>query len=86
MQQIETIFEAYKASHNEETPQTEEQAAGFETINSILEKMFPSNTREDYQRQQQLFDSVISYARASEKAGFVAGFKMAMNIMHECRE
>lgn len=86
MEIIETIFENHKASYSEETPQTREQVAGFEVFNSILEKMFPSSTREDYQRQQQIFDSVISYARASEKAGFVAGFKMAMNIMHECRE
>lgn len=86
MQTIETIFENYKASYNEETPRTEEQEAGFEVFNNILEKMFPSNTREDYQRQQQIFDSVVSYARVSEKAGFVAGFKMAMSIMHECQE
>lgn len=86
MEIIETIFENHKASYSEETPQTKEQEAGFEVFNNILEKMFPSNTKEDYQRQQQIFDSVISYARASEKAGFVAGFKMAMGIIHECRE
>ena len=86
MQQIETIFEAYKASYNEETPQTEEQIAGFEEFNGILEKLFPSESDEDYQIQQQIFDSVVGYARVSEKAGFVAGFKMAMGIMHECRE
>jgi len=86
MEIIETIFENHKASYSEETPQTKEQEAGFEVFNNILEKMFPSNTKEDYQRQQQIFDSVVSYARISEKAGFVAGFKMAMSIMHECRE
>lgn len=85
MQTIETIFENYRTSYNEETPQTEEQAAGFKIFNSILEKLCPSESDESYQRQQQIFDSVISYARSSEKAGFVAGFKMAMKIMYECR-
>lgn len=83
---IETIFENYKASYNEETPKNEEQIVGFEAFNRILEKLFPSDYGENYQKQQQIFDSVVSYARASEKAGFVVGFKMAMNIMHECRQ
>lgn len=86
METIETIFENYKASYNEETPQNEEQIIGFEAFNSILESLFPSDFKEDYQKQQQIFDTAVSYARASEKAGFVVGFKMAMNIMHECRE
>lgn len=86
MEIIETIFENHKASYNEETPQTEEQTAEFNEINVILEKLFPSDATEDYQKQQQIFDSAVSYARASEKAGFVVGFKMAMNIMQECRE
>lgn len=41
METIETIFENYKASYNEETPQNEEQIAGFEAFNKILEKLFP---------------------------------------------
>lgn len=86
METIETIFENHKAIYNEETPQTNKQIAGFEAFNSIIEKLFPSDSAEDYEKQQQIFDSVVSYARASEKAGFVVGFKMAMNIMHECRE
>lgn len=86
METIETIFENYKASYNEETLQNEEQIVGFEVFNRIFEKLFPSDSGENYQKQQQIFDSGVSYARASEKAGFVVGFKMAMNIMHECRE
>ncbi|MBD5548677.1 MAG: hypothetical protein HDQ97_15015 [Lachnospiraceae bacterium] len=86
MEIIETIFENYKASYNEETPQNEEQIVGFEAFNRILEKLFPSDSSENYQKQHQIFDSTVSYARASEKAGFVVGFKMAMNIMRECRE
>lgn len=86
METIETIFENYKASYNEETLQNEEQIVGFEIFNRILEKLFPSDSSENYQKQQQIFDSAVSYARASEKAGFVVGFKIAMNIMCECRE
>lgn len=86
METIETIFENYKASYNDETPQNEEQIIGFEVFNRILEKLFPSDSGENYQKQQQIFDSAVSYARASEKAGFVVGFKMAMNIMSECQE
>lgn len=86
METIETIFENHKASYNEETPQTEEQTAEFNGFNSILENLFLRDSMEDYQKQQQIFDSAVSYARASEKAGFVVGFKMALNIMQECRE
>lgn len=86
METIETIFENHKASYNEETPQTEEQTAEFNGFNSILENLFSRDSMEDYQKQQQIFDSAVSYARASEKAGFVVGFKMALNIMQECRE
>lgn len=63
-----------------------EQVTGFEAFTSILESLFPSDSKEDYQKQQQIFDTAVSYARASEKAGFVVGFKMAMNIVHECRK
>ena len=83
---IETIFENHKASYNEETPQTKEQAAEFAAFNNLLEKLFQCDSGEDYHKQQQIFDSVVSYTRASEKAGFVAGFKMAMNIMCQCRK
>ncbi len=86
METIETIFENHKANFNEETLQTKEQETRFEAFNSILESLFPGDSKEDYQKQQQIFDSAVSYARASEKAGFVIGFKMAMNIMYECRE
>ena len=86
MEIIETIFENHKASYNEETPQTKEQIVEFETFNRILEKRFPGNSGDNYQKQQQIFNSAVSYARACEKAGFAAGFKMAMNIMYECRQ
>ena len=33
-----------------------------------------------------IFENAVGYARASEKAGFVLGFKMAMNIMQECKQ
>ena len=36
METIETIFENYKASHNEETPQTEEQRAGLQELETAL--------------------------------------------------
>ena len=83
---IETIFENHKASYNEETPQTKEQSESFKALNNILEKQFPSDSREDYQKQQQIFDNAVGYARASEKADFVIGFKMAMDIIFECRK
>lgn len=86
METIETIFENYKTSYNEETPCTSEQQAEFNDFSNILEKVFSGNDTESYRKQQLVFDSAIKYVRASEKAGFVLGFKMAMNIMQECRQ
>lgn len=86
METIEQIFENLKASYNEETPQTREQLEGFEAFNHVLENLFRTDLTEDYEKQQKIFDSAVSYARASEKAGFVYGFKMAMNIAYECQE
>lgn len=85
METIETIFENYKASHNEETPYTEEQQAEFDAFSCIIEKVFKGDSSEAYRNQQLVFENVVGYARASEKAGFVLGFKMAMNIMQECK-
>lgn len=84
METIETIFENYKAAYSEETPRAEEQKATFSAFNSVLEETLSDESGKDYRRQRELFDSVVSYARASEKAGFVAGFKMAVNLMREC--
>lgn len=73
---IEQLFESYKASYNEGTPQTEEQ----DTALSELEKatlISPDN-------YQTAFDKAIVLSRASEKAGFIFGFRMAMNLMSEC--
>lgn len=42
------------------------------------------HTDSEYVTYQRTYDKAIAYARASEKAGFVLGFKMAMNLMSEC--
>ena len=86
METIETIFENYKTSYNEETPCTEEQQTEFNAFSKSLEEVFSGNDTESYRNQQLVFDNAIKYVRASEKAGFVLGFKMAMNIMQECRQ
>ncbi len=85
METIETIFENYKASHNEETPQTEEQRAGLQELETALDCFIRSGGPAS-QTAQDFYDSAISLARGFEKAGFVVGFKMAVNIMHECQE
>lgn len=85
METIETIFENYKASHNEETPYTEEQQAEFDAFTRIVEKVFKGDSTEEYRNQQLIFANAVGYARASEKAGFILGFKMATNIMQECK-
>ncbi len=77
METIEAIFESYKASCNEETPHNEEQ----DTAMCELEKatlIHPENG-------QSAFDKAVALSRASEKAGFILGFKMAFNLMSECR-
>ena len=86
METIETIFENYKAQYNEETPNTKEQQAAFDDYTCCIEKAFNDEDLDEYQRQQLVFDKAVVYARASEKAGFVLGFKMAMNIIEECKQ
>lgn len=86
MEIIEAIFENYKASHNEETPYTEEQQAEYDAFSCIIEKVFNGDNHDEYKNQQLIFENAVGYARASEKAGFVLGFKMAMNIMQECKQ
>lgn len=84
MKVIESIFENYKASHNEETPCTEEQQAELDALSCLLEEVVPVNNPEAYRKQQMYFDNAIAYARESEKNGFVTGFTMAINLMLEC--
>lgn len=74
---IEQLFENYKASYNEETPQTEEQ----EKAMYELEQETLHNPLRD---QSTAFGKAIVLSRASEKSGFILGFKMAMNLMCEC--
>lgn len=80
---IGQVFEYYKESHNEETPQTEEQRAGLQELETALDCFIRSGGPAS-QTAQDFYDSAISLARASEKSGFVLGFRMALKIMHEC--
>lgn len=82
METIETIFENYKAAHNEETPVTAGQQAGLQELVYILEEVAQAD-REEYRKQQIFFDKAAVYARESEKSGFITGFKMAVSIMRE---
>lgn len=72
---IEQLFEDYKARYYEETPRTEEQTAAMselEELTNSAKGIAPA------------YDTAIALSRASEKAGFVLGFRMAMNLMREC--
>lgn len=86
METIESIFENYKSIHNEETPYTQEQQTEFDVFCSVIDKGFDGDNPESYCNQQLIFEKAVAYARASEKAGFVLGFKMAMNIIQECKQ
>lgn len=81
---IGQLFENYKMAHNEETQLTEGQQEELDTLSCLLEELAPINNPEAYRKQQRYFDNAIAYARESEKAGFILGFKMAMNLMREC--
>lgn len=85
MKAIETIFENYKAGYNEETPYTQGQQKCFDAFSDVIEKVFADNDTKIYFEQQSVFEKAVAYARASEKSGFILGFKMAMNIMQECK-
>ncbi len=76
MQTIETIFESYKARYNGETPLSK----GQDTAMNELEKA----TLTDQASSQTAFDKAIALSRESEKAGFILGFRMAMNLIIEC--
>lgn len=84
MEIIETIFENYKASYNEETPQSQEQKEKLQDLEWNLETLSQQNPSESA-AYQELFDTAIEMSRASEKADFVVGFKMAVDILHACR-
>lgn len=84
METIETIFENYKAAHNEETEMTEGQRAKLEALNKFLGNLTPEEKESSFDEWQTFFDDAIAYARESEKSGFLIGFKMAVNVMREC--
>lgn len=77
------LFEQYKASYNEESPQSEEQKERLQELDWNMETLSQQNPSESA-AYQKFFDSAIATARASEKAGFILGFKTAMKIMCEC--
>ena len=75
---IETIFENYKAAHNEETPQTKEQVETLEQLEQLTLNPFKQSAG------QEIWNKAVELSRASEKSGFILGFKMAVEIMREC--
>ena len=75
---IEQLFENYKATYNEETPQIGEQITALEQLEQITLNPFGQSTT------QEIWHKAIELSRASEKTGFVIGFRMAMNLMSEC--
>lgn len=75
---IEQLFESYKATYNEETPQTDEQNAALEQLEQLTLNPYKQGTA------QETWHKAIELSRASEKSGFILGFKMAMNLMREC--
>ena len=74
---IEQLFEGYKAAHSEETAQTTEQE-------KAMDELERETLRNPHRDQSAAFDKAIALSRASEKAGFILGFKMAINLMSEC--
>jgi hypothetical protein len=72
---LNQLFESCKASYNEETPLSE----GQDMAMSELEKV----TLASPSFGQVVFDKAIALSRESEKAGFVLGFRMAVNLMLE---
>ena len=77
------LFEQYKASYNEESPQSEEQKERLQELDWNMETLYTTKSIRE-RSDQEFFDSAIATARASEKAGFILGFKTAMKIMCEC--
>ena len=77
MKTIENIYENYKAANNEETPVSKEVT---DTFDKMMERI---DAIDNAKFHQEIFDSVVAYARAYEKNGFVEGFKMAFSIFRE---
>ena len=75
---IEQLFENYKASYNEETPQSAEQQTAMNELEKEIFQNLDTNLTS-------AFDKAVELSRASEKAGFILGFRMAMNLKEECR-
>ncbi|RKI36826.1 hypothetical protein D7V86_24905 [bacterium D16-51] len=76
MQTIETIFEGYKARNNEETPLSEGQGIAMGELEKVTLRGMADG--------EWAFDAAVALSRESEKAGFILGFRMAMNLMCEC--
>lgn len=72
---IEGIYEGWKAQHNEETPRSAEQEQAY----LDMERYSEANDSD-----MVFFNKAVAFARASEKAGFEFGFKMAISLMNEC--
>jgi hypothetical protein len=75
---IEALFENYKESVYEESELTPEQDKALDDLDKIVGSY---KSKEEYRAYQEIFDRAIAYARSSEKAGFVFGFKLALSLM-----
>ena len=71
------VRQPYKASYSEETPQSIEQE-------KVMDELERETLRDIDNSKTAAFDKAIALSRASEKAGFVLGFRMAMNLMSGC--
>lgn len=72
---IEQLFEDWKMRYSEDTPQTDEQCEAIRNLEEITLVLTGTDPA---------YDSAIALSRASEKAGFILGFRTAMNLMREC--
>lgn len=72
---IEQLFEDWKMRYSEDTPQTDEQREAIRNLEEITLVLTGTDPA---------YDSAIALSRASEKAGFILGFRTAMNLMREC--
>lgn len=76
---IEKIYEDLKQAVHEETELSKEADAEFKKMNAAMEGL-------DYDKQQEIFECAVTFARSMEKSGFVTGFKMGANVIIECKE
>ena len=77
---IGQVYENYKASFSEESPVTEEQSETAERFAQAMESL----ESQGGDIISEIWESSDMRSRASEKAGFIVGFKMAMSLMREC--